>query len=285
MTLRVVKVVLLAVMAGALLIAATASARGPEAARGRIWRPVSRPNFSVSLIGGHGSALRNFMSGGQTFVLGEPGERYVIRIQNPTNRRVEAVISVDGRDAVSGQRADFVRQRGYVIEPFGSVSVEGFRTSMEQVRAFRFTDPSDSYAARMGTPENVGVIGVAFFPERDRSQQQIARRDRRRFDAPRSAAADGEASAAPRPKAGAAESRGGRANNLGTEFGEGRMSSVMEVSFVRENASRPAQIVVVRYDDVEGLQARGIDVFGDRLVRRVREPEPFPQARFAQPPR
>jgi hypothetical protein len=279
MTLRVVKGLLVAAIAGVVLIAATASARGP------IWRPgPSRASFGVSLIGGHGAPLRNFSNGGQSFVLGEPGERYVIRIQNPTPRRVEAVISVDGRDAVSGQRADFVRQRGYLIEPFGSVSVEGFRTSLEQVRAFRFTDPSDSYAARMGTPENVGVVGVAFFPEREQRPQQIARKDRRRLEAPRSAAADGEASAAPRPK-GSAEARGGRASNLGTEFGEGRTSSVMEVSFVRENPSRPAQVVVVRYDDVEGLQARGIDVFGDRLVRRVREPQPFPQARFAKPPR
>jgi len=264
-------------MAGALLIAASASARGP------IWRPgPMRQNFSVSLIGGHGAPLRSFMNRGQSFVLGEPGERFVIRVQNPTSRRVEAVISVDGRDAVSGQRADFVRQRGYLIEPFGSVNVEGFRTSLEEVRAFRFTDPGNSYSARMGTPENVGVIGVAFFPERD-NRQQIARRDRRRLEAPRSAA-DGDASAAPKPKA-SAEARGaGRANNLGTEFGEGRMSSVMEVAFVRENPSRPAQVVVVRYDDVEGLEARGIDVFGDRVVRRVREPQPFPEGRFAPPP-
>jgi hypothetical protein len=278
MTLRVVKVVLVAVMASALLMAATARARGP------VWRPVqSRPNFAVSLVGGHGAQLRSFMSHGQSFVLGEPGERFVIRVQNPTSRRVEAVISVDGRDAVSGQRADFVRQRGYLIEPFGSVNVEGFRTSLEQVRAFRFTDSGQSYAARMGTPENVGVIGVAFFPEREQ-KQQILRRDRRRLKAPRSAPADGAASASPSPKAGA-EARGGRTGNLGTEFGEGRMSSVMEVPFVRENPSRPAQVVVVRYDDVEGLEARGIDVFRNRLVRPVREPQPFPESRFAQPPR
>jgi hypothetical protein len=270
MTRRVVTVVLASAMLVGLLITATAGARRP------IWRPV-RQNFSVSLLAGHGGSLRTFSHHGRSFVLGEPGDRYVIRIQNPTARRVEAVISVDGRDAVSGQAADFVRQRGYLIEPFGSVTVEGFRTSFDEVRAFRFTDPDDSYAGRMGTPENVGVVGVAFFPERERTPQPIARRGWRTTDAPR-ASREGAA----KRKADAAAN--GRANNLGTEFGEARMSSVVEVSFVRENATRPAQIVTVHYDDASGLEARGIDVFGARLQPTIRESVPFPQARFAQPP-
>jgi hypothetical protein len=260
-------------LVGFVLVAASASARSP------IWRPPPRASFSVTLQGEGGERLRTFQHGGQTFVLGQPGERYAIRIHNPTARRVEAVVSVDGRDAVSGDSADFVGNRGYVIPAFGSVVVDGFRTSLERVAAFRFTDPENSYSARMGTPQNVGVIGVAFFPERQREASQIARSGRaKRAPAPRAAS----------PGAGAADARTSEraeANRLGTEFGESRMSSVTEVAFQRENRSRPDRIVVLRYDDATGLQARGISVFERPFRRASVEPEPFPRSRFAQPPR
>jgi hypothetical protein len=122
---------ILLLLLGMVLLAA------PSSARSRIWRPPPRASFSVTLQGEGGERLRTFQHGGQTFVLGEPGERYSIRIHNPTARRVEAVVSVDGRDAVSGDTADFVANRGYVIPAFGSVVVDGFRTSLERVAAFR----------------------------------------------------------------------------------------------------------------------------------------------------
>jgi hypothetical protein len=284
MTKRTLKYLILAVLLGGVLMAATASARSPR------WRPPPRQSaFTVSLQAGHGGRLQTFQHRGQTWVLGEPGERYAIRLTNPTDRRVEAVISVDGRDAVSGEVADFVRQRGYVIPPFGSVTVEGFRTSLDSVATFRFTDPSNSFSSRMGTPQNVGVIGVAFFNERAR--EQIARRDnkwrsRSSKDAPSAASPPKPKKSAP-GRAGASESARDEASNIGTEFGEGRSSSVTEVSFQRETPSRPTQTVTVRYDDVQGLQARGIDVFPDRIRRATfdGEPEAFPRSRFTQPPR
>ncbi|MGC4091663.1 MAG: hypothetical protein QM756_28035 [Polyangiaceae bacterium] len=96
-------------------------------------------------------------------MLGRAGERYAVRVENPTSDRIEVVVSVDGRDAVSGRVADYRRQRGYVIAPRSSIVVDGFRRSLSEVAAFRFSNPSSSYSARRGTPENVGVIGVAFF--------------------------------------------------------------------------------------------------------------------------
>ena len=75
-------------------------------------------------------------------------------------------MSVDGRDAVSGQPGDYVSQRGYLIEPWGTLLVEGFRRSLDEVAAFRFTDRSESYSALRGTPENVGVIGAVVLAKR-----------------------------------------------------------------------------------------------------------------------
>jgi hypothetical protein len=215
----------------------------------------------MRLEDGMGNPLRAFMHGGQTWVLGEPGQRFEIVVTNPTSRRVEAVVSVDGRDAVSGGMANSQRNRGYVIQPGGSVRIDGFRTSLEDVATFRFTSPEASYSARMGTPQNIGVIAVAFFPERERPA--VAMRERMAPRAKRSA-----------PSASARRDADG---NLGVEFGESRMSRVMEVSFERMS-NMPTRVVTIRYDDSDGLLARGIEVF-PRMRPIAR------QSRFAPAPR
>ena len=86
-------------------------------------------------------------------------------IRNATDARFEIVASVDGLDVVDGQPADPDR-RGYLVEPHGVLSIDGFRTSDEAVAAFRFGRVADSYAAQTGSDRNVGVIGLAIFAER-----------------------------------------------------------------------------------------------------------------------
>ena len=102
---------------------------------------------------------------GRRYLLGERGRGYSIWIANRTGGRVEAVVSVDGRDAVSGRRADFRRDRGYVLEPGEELAIDGFRRSLDQVAAFEFTAPGESYASRMGDGSSIGVIGLAVFDE------------------------------------------------------------------------------------------------------------------------
>jgi hypothetical protein len=54
---------------------------------------------------------------------------------------------------------------------------------MSQVAAFRFGSVRDSYAARKGDAQNVGVIGVAFFAEEGSGYPWIERESDRRRDA------------------------------------------------------------------------------------------------------
>ena len=103
---------------------------------------------------------------GRAYLEGKIGERYSVKVFNRTGRRVEAVISVDGRDVIDGGEADFVSKRGYLIDPYDSIEIDGFRLSDSNVAAFRFSKVKDSYAAKRGNARNVGVIGVAVFPER-----------------------------------------------------------------------------------------------------------------------
>jgi hypothetical protein len=244
-----------------------------------------------------GSSLRAYAHRGQTFVLGEPGERFVIAVTNPTAQRVEAVVSVDGRDAISGQVASFTTQRGYIVPPGGTVRIEGFRQSLDDVATFRFTSRDNSYSARMGTPQNVGIIGVAFFPERAQATE-IVRRDRvppprhRIMPAPAApSGAEKRKSASRRPASGEIRAEQDRASNIGTEYGETRTHRVVQVPFDRVS-NTPARVITVRYDDADGLMARGIELFERPQPRPVRHfDEDFMQqprpaaARFAPPPR
>ncbi len=232
-----------------------------------------------------GSALPRFRQAGTDYVLGEPGERYVVRVENPTAERVEAVVTVDGRDAISGEPGDYVTQRGYLIEPWGTLTVEGFRRSLDEVAAFRFTARGRSYSARRGTPENVGVIGVAIFPERARPRTPIAKPSPRVMP-------ESESRHAPSAGIGDADGRparkGGRPSNIGTEYGESQGSSVIEVAFQRRSPTHPQAVLRLRYDDYGGLEARGIDLSSlSYAYRDPAEPEPFPlsRSRFAPPPR
>ena len=113
-----------------------------------------------------GAPAQTYMHGGESYVLGQLGSRYTLRISNHTGRRMEAVVSVDGRDAIDGRPADWRSKRGYLVPAWGSVDVEGWRISHSQAAAFRFSSVADSYAARTGTAREVGVIGVAVFAER-----------------------------------------------------------------------------------------------------------------------
>lgn len=331
---RTVRYLLAALLVPVLYFAfgACAEARPP------LWRErPAAPAYSFSVEDESGNALPTFQKDGRTFLLGEPGQRYNIRVRNPTAQRVEAVVSVDGRDAVSGDPGDYVNGRGYVISPYGSTLIEGFRRSFEEVATFRFTSPENSYSARMGTPQNAGVIGVAFFPERARPPAPVARRplprpaplpydySRPSFDgssatgraepsalapqraeharaaAPRRAAPASEGSIDDRAEpsrdrdperrdaanGAARDDLGGSVNNLGTEFGETRQSVVSSVAFQRASLTHPALLSTVRYDDADGLSARGIDLSALGYYRAPPardEPQAFPVSHFAEPP-
>jgi hypothetical protein len=254
-------------------------------------------SYSVDLVDEDGRPLPTFAHRGQTWVLGTLGERYGVRVRNGSARRVEVVISVDGRDAVSGAPAG-LSARGYVVEPWGELQVDGFRTSLAEVAAFRFSRVASSYAARKGDARAVGVVGVAVFSER----------------APRPPPPPAQipyGRAAPAPEAGgpadapgmksappAAAPSGDRAREalsereeqrgLGTEFGEAVGARAYRVEFERISA-RPDAVLAVRYDDRAGLVAQGIDVDGawaggDDAWRRAHA-EPFPRdPGFAAPP-
>ncbi len=137
--------------------------------------------ITVAIHDGSGESLEALHLADRTYVIGHSGERYTIFITNHTGHRFEAVGTVDGLDVINGQPGN-VTNRGYVLPPFGTVEIDGFRQTQGSVAAFRFAAVGDSYAAQVGSGRNVGVIGVAFFAERGDtfdpwSDREIRRRE------------------------------------------------------------------------------------------------------------
>lgn len=247
-----------------------------------------------------GDVLSAWRHRGTSWVAGRPGDRYALRLSNRTGGRVLVVLSVDGVNVVSGETAA-TGQTGYVLGPWASAEITGWRKSYSEAAAFYFTALPDSYAARTDRPDNVGVIGAAIF--RERVVQPV-----RPFEAQPPVASSGRADGPSRPEPERRAQAGGagtaadalaerssnapaaappmtrdreslaKAEKLGTGHGEREYSPTTQTTFERATA-QPAEIVQVRYDSYANLVAAGV-------IARPQPPllpQPFPG--FAPDPR
>ena len=249
-----------------------------------------------------GETLITYMLDGRLYVAGAPGHRYAVRLTNRTGARVLAVLSVDGVNAVSGETAS-TGQSGYVLDAWESTEINGWRKNLDEIAQFNFTSLPNSYAARTGRPDNVGVIGVAVFTERTwhrpqppqiinpaprpwAKQEQGAADSMAREAAPAASAESPALASAPppAPAAGAMESESSRsksmAQRLGTGHGDREWSQVETTQF-RRASSRPAESLAIWYDSYPNLVARGIIV---RTPIARYQPDPFPNGFVADPP-
>ena len=225
------------------------------------------------------------------------GRNYSLVLRNTTPKRIGVLIAVDGLNVVSGDRSNFDRnEQMYVLDPWESTEIQGWRTSLDHVRRFVFVDESRSYAERTGQANgDMGWIRVAAFrevepqawwPYRPKVSDDHAWNDERgsrrenAAPAPPSAPstkaapesqlrADGGANMAPRDEE----------SNPGTGWGNREYDLVGETSFVAEKYATDR--ITLRYEYASGLQALGIV---PQRAPRIWDREQG-QLGFAPPPR
>ena len=224
-----------------------------------------------------GQPLETYYRHGEYWIAGAPGAHYAIYIRNQMGERLLAVTSVDGINVVTGQNAGF-DQGGYVLDPWESYQVSGWRKSDYQVAAFAFTAAPASYAARTGRPDNIGVIGVALFREQpdnallppqppqiagseasQRSAPLAQRAERQAEQGAPAASPPAESSAVSSDLAANLNASAPRARGpaLGTAHGERESSYVAHTHFLRRHW-QPDEIIRIRYDSLDNLIAMGI---------------------------
>jgi hypothetical protein len=127
--------------------------------------PGSLVGVSVE-VEGRSAPLYPAAHGHRWYLEARPDARYAVMLANRTPERLGVVLTVDGLNAISGQR-DTGRGRMYVLGPWEETTVRGWRSSLSEVRQFTFVDERASYAARSGKANGrMGWIEVTVFRER-----------------------------------------------------------------------------------------------------------------------
>lgn len=208
---------------------------------------MSRLNTSIEILTGKNGIkpLQQYLHYGNTYVEARNHVPYIIRVHNPTEFRVLAVVSVDGVSVLTGKLAS-VNDGGYIIPPNSSVDIKGWRLNNHEVAQFVFGSLPEGYASQTGKTGNEGVIGVALVLE-----EQIPMGIR--YPAPGSCGEGMKGVTMGAPQ-------------MATGFGDNIASQVRNAAFKRSSIVLSYEVY---YDSREGLQQRGIKVLDDK-------PNPFP---------
>ena len=290
----------------------------PALAQSESWRiPTTRRNVDFVADGRlvdvsvlvDGSTAPLFMKPGtwdKQYFQAFQGRNYSLQLRNNTGRRIGVLIAVDGLNVVNGERSSLSnREPMYVLDPWESATIKGWRSSLNQVRRFVFVDEERSYAERTGQANgDMGWIRVLSFNEvrplawAPWNQPKVRENETRpygyddkdgRGDAPRAQADEAPAPPArelTRDQAGRIQKSEPRANygapapesNPGTGWGEQKWDPVQQTQFVAERIATDR--ITLRYEYASGLRALGINIRRPRTFERENG-----EMGFAQPPR
>ena len=211
-----------------------------------------------------GAAVPEYAARNRLYVEALKGREFVLRVSNPTGRRVAVALSVDGRNVIDAKRTGSREAAKWVLGPWETIEVPGWQVSGQTARRFFFTETSKSYAKWLGDTANVGTIEAVFYRERQR-QPDPPQPLTRWKDAPSSqpqAGASSRDEAAPTREAGppsakSAAPRAQEADELAaTGIADATENPVQWVTFDAE--SRPAARIAIRYEFREQLVRLGV---------------------------
>jgi hypothetical protein len=121
--------------------------------------------FSVEVVI-DGRLATEYSARGRRYIEALESAEYELRIHNPTGSRVAVALSVDGMNTIDARHTNAWDAHKWVIDPYGTIHIRGWQMSSENARRFYFTTERDSYGAKIGQTENLGLISAVFFRER-----------------------------------------------------------------------------------------------------------------------
>jgi len=222
--------------------------------------------FSIEVLV-DGRQLTEYAARGRRYIEALENAEYEVRIHNPTGSRVAVALSVDGLNSIDARHTSAWDAHKWVIEPYGTIHVRGWQMSGESARRFYFTTERDSYAAKLGQAQNLGLITAVFFRERrpvtimatPRPNKEERARDERSAPEPKTM---GESSAQSQGGRDAARTRSAPSypppDDESAATGIGR-SVRNDVQWIKMDLdSRPAGEITIRYEYRASLVRLGI---------------------------
>ena len=123
--------------------------------------------FEVNVLV-NGRPLREYYERGRTYIEAVHGAEYELQVRNSSPERVAVALSVDGLNTIDARHTSAWNASKWVIEPYQTITISGWQVSSERARRFYFTNERDSYGAKLGQTDNLGVISAVFFREKRR---------------------------------------------------------------------------------------------------------------------
>lgn len=204
-----------------------------------------------------GVPREEYVHRGTTYVEALRGREFTIRLRNPTAQRVAVALSVDGLNTIDAKHSDAWSASKWVLGPYETAEITGWQVSDRAARRFFFTGERNSYGAKLGQTENLGVIEAVFYRERVRRYSQEMQKDSRERSGVESGAAPPRAAAAPPPDD----------DYAATGMGRRTRHDVEEVDIDLERS--PIAAVALRYEFRPQLVKLGV-LDRDPLERRER---------------
>lgn len=144
---------------------------------------MNKQNYALEVLI-NGRPAKEYYKDGRAFIEGREGTQYTLKLRNNSHKRILSVFSVDGIEVIEGKVATEFKG-GYIVNPYSSIEVKGYRIDEASVASFIFAKTHKSYSNAVGgasvvqeetltTPEvveykkttrNNGVIGVRIFEE------------------------------------------------------------------------------------------------------------------------
>jgi hypothetical protein len=204
----------------------------------------------------------SYAARGTTYIEAIRSREYAIRLYNPYPVRVAVALSVDGLNTIDARHTTATAARKWVIEPYGTITISGWQTSMTDARRFEFTTEEQSYGQKLGKTDDLGVITAVFFRERVArvvpltavKSESPAQDDKRRNDAERPA--PGASSASGGLGAPASQRAAEPTDYAATGIGRRTDHAVTQVHLDLE--SSPASTINIRYEYRSQLVRLGI---------------------------
>lgn len=219
-----------------------------------------KSNFEFEvLVNGH--PAKEYYHKGNYYIEGREGTRFSLRMKNNSGQRVLFVPTIDGLSIMDGKEGSF-DSRGYIVNAYDATTIEGWRTSDEEVAEFFFSSPKGSYAKKIGKGNNLGVIGCAVFKEKEFPTKMYYQSKTIRGEGSTSNPlftwpANNSLYATTGSTINCCFSSASAPQGLGTGFGQDKDSPVITVSFTR--APSPSEIFSMFYNTRKNLESIGIE--------------------------
>jgi len=131
---------------------------------GGAWALVSGDLAVEILVGGQPS--REYQARGTTYVEALHASEYSVRLSNRSGIRIAVALAVDGLNSIDAKTTSAAAAAKWVLDPWETITIDGWQTSQQAARRFVFTNEPDSYGAWLGRTDNLGVIEAVVFRER-----------------------------------------------------------------------------------------------------------------------